>query len=123
MTIVNSRDLFTPRSLQQAVPFKTTMFWSQAPTVDLFTPGRRSTPSTCANASPALRQRPVAPLSEEEEQLISTVATLGARAGAGALLSVISVCRQYLTEPQQQVAVLLTICEPCGSPKGPSPVQ
>lgn len=50
--------------------------------------------------------RPLTPT--QENQLINTVTKLGARAAPAALLSVISICRQYLAEPQQQTAVLQT---------------
>ena len=50
--------------------------------------------------------RPLTPT--QENQLIDTVSKLGARAAPAALLSVISICRQYLAEPQQQTAVLQT---------------
>ena len=50
--------------------------------------------------------RPLTPA--QENQLIDTVSKLGARAAPAALLSVISICRQYLAEPQQQTAVLQT---------------
>ena len=50
--------------------------------------------------------RPLTPT--QENQLIETVSKLGARAAPAALLSVISICRQYLAEPQQQTAVFQT---------------
>ena len=34
--------------------------------------------------------------------MIDTITTLGARATPAVLLSVIAICRQYLTEPEQQ---------------------
>jgi hypothetical protein len=70
--------------------------------------GRRSTPSTGGTESTiqAVQHgtltgaRPLTPT--QEQRLIETVTTLGARAAPAVLLSVIAICRQYLTEPQQQ---------------------
>ena len=74
--------------------------------------GRRSTPSTNGTASTIRREvkhgdlagaRPLVHLSlAQEQRLIDTITTLGARATPAVLLSVIAICRQYLTEPQQQ---------------------
>ena len=74
--------------------------------------GRRSTPSTSGTASTIRREvkhgelagaRPLVHLSlAQEQRLIDTITTLGARATPAVLLSVIAICRQYLTEPQQQ---------------------
>lgn len=85
--------------------------------------GRRSTPQTDAGTTPSTDGVPTAPRTvlhgaqtaarpltpTQENQLIDTVTKLGARAAPAALLSVISICRQYLAEPQQQTAVLQTL--------------
>ena len=71
--------------------------------------GRRSTPSTSGTASSIHRAvqhgelTGARPLTlAQEQRLIDTITTLGARATPAVLLSVIAICRQYLTEPQQQ---------------------
>ena len=96
-----------PPRLQQAVTFhkpKPGMHCTPIATVS----GRRSTPSTGGTESTiqAVQHgtltgaRPLTPT--QEQRLIETVTTLGARAAPAVLLSVIAICRQYLTEPQQQ---------------------
>ena len=81
--------------------------------------GRRSTPSTGGTASRTHQAvqhgaltgaRPLTPT--QEKNLIDTVSTLGARAAPAVLLSVIAICRQYLTEPQEETVVLQTSPNP-----------
>ena len=103
---------------------------SRTPIATASTSGPRCTPQTDGTTpstdavQTALRTvlqtaaRPLTPT--QEKQLINTVTTLGARAAPAALLSVISICRQYLAEPQQQTAVLQTQPEPVAL-SSPSP--
>jgi hypothetical protein len=98
--------------------------YSRTPIAIISASGRRSTPQTdgttttpstdgVQTAPRTVLQTAARPLTPtQENQLIDTVTKLGARAAPAALLSVISICRQYLAEPQQQTAVLQTQPEP-----------
>ena len=91
--------------------------YSRTPIAIISASGRRSTPQTdgttttpstdgVQTAPRTVLQTAARPLTPtQENQLIDTVTKLGARAAPAALLSVISICRQYLAEPQQQTAV------------------